>query len=219
MNINYDKELEKVKSGIMLTEPPRLLLHVCCAPCATYCLTRLVTHFDVTLLYANDNITDESEWTKRLGEVNKLVDIVNMGKFEVEPIRPLKLVTLPQYSLRFYNATQGLQNEPEGGARCKECFVMRLTDAKVYAQANDFQYFATTLTVSPYKNSQLLNEIGLSLQTDKIKWLPADFKKQGGYNESIRLSAKYQLYRQHYCGCIYSMSRDDIVENVRDKNS
>ena len=206
MNTNFDKELEKIKSEIDVNKPPRLLLHVCCAPCATYCLTRLITHFDVTLYYSNDNITDSAEWQKRLDEVKKLVEIVNGGTFETVAIRPLKLVVKDQDATQFFAAAKGLEREKEGGARCNECFVLRLSDAKQYAQTHDFHYFGTTLTVSPYKNSQLLNTIGLSLQTDAVKWLPSDFKKQGGYNESIRLSEQYKLYRQHYCGCCYSLA-------------
>ena len=204
MNINYDKELETIKGGIDVNDPPKLLLQVCCAPCATYCLTRLLKHFDITLYYANDNITDNAEWQKRLGEVKKLVEIVNSDKFEVSTIRPLKLVVQEQDSSRFFAIAKGLESEIEGGARCKECFALRLSDTRTYAQEEGFHYFGTTLTVSPYKNSQLLNEIGLSLQSDTVKWLMSDFKKQGGYNESIRLSRKYDLYRQHYCGCCYT---------------
>ena len=209
MNVNYDKELEKVKSGIDVNNPPRLLLQVCCAPCSTYCLTRLLTHFDVTLYYANDNITDVDEWQKRLDEVKKLVNIVNGSKFEISAIRPLRLVVQEQDTSRFFAKAKGLEQEKEGGARCEQCFMLRLSDAQKYAEQNGFNYFGTTLTVSPYKNSQLLNEIGLSLQTETVRWLTADFKKQGGYNESIRLSQKYNLYRQHYCGCCYSASRGD----------
>ena len=208
MTVNYDKELEKIKSGIDVSNPPRLLLQVCCAPCATYCLTRLLAHFDVTLYYCNDNITDIAEWSKRLDEVKKLVDIVNTDKFECRPIRPLKLVVKEHNATLFFDVAKGLEKEKEGGARCKECFVLRLTDTQKYAQEHNFQYFGTTLTVSPYKNSQLLNEIGLSLQTDTVKWLNSDFKKQGGYNESIRLSEQYGLYRQHYCGCEFSATRN-----------
>ena len=204
MNVNFDKELEKIKGEIDLKSPPKLLLHVCCAPCATYCFTRLLSCFDVTLYYANDNITDSAEFEKRLGEVQKLVEIVNGDKFEVTPIRPLKLVTQSLNAERFFDVARGLEQEKEGGARCKECFVLRLTDTQRYASDHGFDYFGTTLTVSPYKNSQLLNEIGLSLQTDKLKWLTSDFKKQNGYNESIRLSQKYKLYRQRYCGCVPS---------------
>ena len=204
MNINYDKELEMIKSGIDVNNPPTLLLQVCCAPCATACLVRLLTHFDVTLYYTNDNITDTAEWHKRLEQVKKLVDIVNSNSFAVPAIRPLKLVVKEQDVSRFFAASTGLENEKEGGARCKECFVLRLSDTLAFAQEQNFQYFGTTLTVSPYKNSQLLNEIGLNLQTNAVKWLCSDFKKQGGYNESIRLSEQYELYRQHYCGCCFS---------------
>ena len=205
MNVNYDRKLETIKGQIDVNNPPTLLLQVCCAPCATYCLTRLLAHFDVTLFYANDNITDNADWNKRLHEVEKLVDIVNGGGFEISAIRPLKLVVQQQDATRFVDRVKGLETEKEGGARCERCFTLRLTDTQQYAQANGFDYFGTTLTVSPYKNSQLLNEIGLSLQTDRLKWLTADFKKQGGYNESIRLSGVYNLYRQHYCGCASSM--------------
>lgn len=206
MNINYDKELEKIKSGVDVNKPAKLLLQVCCAPCATYCLTRLLTHFDVTLYYANDNITDVGEWQKRLNQVKKLVDVVNGDKFETKAIRPLKLVVQQHDATRFFAVSKGLESEKEGGARCKECFMLRLSDTLSYAEQHGFDYFGTTLTVSPYKNSQLLNEIGISLQSATVKWLTADFKKQGGYNESVRLSQKYELYRQHYCGCCYSLN-------------
>lgn len=201
MNTNFDRDFEEIKSGVNKTQPPRLLLHVCCAPCATACLLRLVDSFDVTLYYANDNITDGAEWEKRLGEVRKLVQIVNDGKFEAQPLRPLNLIVQDLDAQRYYAQAKGLEKEKEGGTRCTKCFELRLGDAKTYAERHGFDMFATTLTVSPYKNSKLLNEIGLSLQTDSLKWLPSDFKKHDGYNESIRLSAKYGLYRQHYCGC------------------
>ena len=204
MNINYDKELESIKAQIDVSAPPRLLLQACCAPCSTYCLTQLLTHFDVTLYYANDNITERGEWEKRLGELSKLVAIVNGNGFAVTPLRPLKLVVQPFDSDRFFAIAKGLEAEKEGGARCKECFALRLGDTANYAAENGYDYFGTTLTVSPYKNSQLLNEIGLSLQLDKVKWLPADFKKREGYKQSVQLSERYNLYRQHYCGCAFS---------------
>ena len=210
MIINYDKELEKIKSDIDGKAPPRLLLHACCAPCSTYCLTQLLAHFDVTLYYANDNITDQAEWAKRLGELEKLVGAVNGGKFAMQPIRQLKLVVQPFDSERFFAAVRGFEQEKEGGARCRECFVLRLGDSAKFAEANGYDYFGTTLTVSPYKNSQLLNEIGLSLQTENLKWLPADFKKRDGYNQSVELSQRYGLYRQHYCGCAFSFAAQQI---------
>lgn len=214
MDINYDKEFEKIKRGTDKSRPPKLLLHVCCAPCATACLTRLIDAFDVTLYYANDNITDTEEWAKRLQEVKKLASLVNNGEFEIQPLVPLKTVVQPQRSERFFAAAKGLEREREGGARCTKCFELRLDDAKKYAEQNNFDYFATTLTVSPYKNSRLLNEIGLSLQTATLQWLPTDFKKQGGYNESIRLCKKYGIYRQHYCGCAYSFYERTELQSV-----
>lgn len=205
MNENYDILFEQFKNTVDIDNPPKLLLHACCAPCSTYCLTRVLDKFDVTLYYCNDNITDGAEWQKRLDELYKLVDIVNGKRFEVEPLRPLKLVTCTLNADKFYNAVRGQENEREGGIRCNTCFNLRLAATHDYAQNNGFELFATTLSVSPYKNSKLLNEIGLSLQTDTVKWLPADFKKHGGYNESVKLSNKYGLYRQHYCGCEFSL--------------
>lgn len=202
-NFNYDLEFEKIKAE---SGGKRLLLHACCAPCSTYCLTQVLDAFDVTLYYANDNITDREEWEKRLAELRKLVEIVNGGNFEMTPKYPLKLVVQPFDSARFYKVAQGLEGEKEGGARCAQCFELRLADAYGYAEKHGFDLFATTLSVSPYKNSRLLNEIGLRLQSEKTQWLPADFKKRSGYNESIRLSQKYNLYRQHYCGCEFSAS-------------
>lgn len=204
MNVNYDRLFEQEKARLSGT--PKLLLHVCCAPCATYCLTQVIDAFDVTLLYSNDNITARAEWDKRLAEVRKLVDIVNSGKFVVAPKAPVKLAVKEADPAEFFAVSRGLENEKEGGARCAKCFAMRLQNAQNYAAVHGYDYFATTLTVSPYKNSRLLNEIGLDLQTDLLKWLPSDFKKRGGYNESIRLCAQYGIYRQHYCGCCYSLA-------------
>ena len=197
-NLNYDVMFEEVKR---VSDGKKLLLHACCAPCSTYCLTQVLDTFDVTLYFANDNITDFDEWNKRLGELIKLVDLVNSGNYEVTPKYPLKLVVQKFDNARFYAAARGLEQEQEGGARCTQCFTLRLTDTLNYAQTHDYELFGTTLTVSPYKNSQLINRIGLSLQTDKTQWLVADFKKRNGYNESVKLSNKYELYRQHYCGC------------------
>ena len=207
MNANYDILFEQFKNTVDVNNPPKLLLHACCAPCSTYCLTRVLDKFDVTLYYANDNITDKAEWQKRLDELRKLVDIVNGGQFETQPLRPLKLVVQPFNAAKYFNAVLGQEKEREGGARCTTCFNLRLYDTLVYAQNNGFKLFATTLTVSPYKNSQLLNSIGLQLQTDTVRWLPADFKKHNGYNESVRLSQKYNIYRQHYCGCKFSLQQ------------
>lgn len=207
MNENYDILFERYKSEIDADNPPKLLLHACCAPCSTYCLTRVLDAFDVTLYYSNDNITNEAEWQKRLHELEKLVAVVNEKRFETQPLRRLKLVVSPFDAAKFFTAVIGQEQEREGGARCVTCFNLRLADTAKYAADNGFELFGTTLSVSPYKNSRLLNETGASLQTDTVKWLFADFKKRGGYNESIRLSQKYGLYRQHYCGCEFSFKQ------------
>lgn len=202
MITNYDVAFEKVKND--LCDGTKLLLHVCCAPCATYCLTRVLDKFDVTLYYSNDNITDKTEWQKRLDEVQKLVDVVNNGQFEIAPKYPLKLVVQPFDNGKFFAVAKGYEKEREGGLRCEQCFILRLNDTLYYAKSHNFDYFGTTLTVSPYKNSQLINQIGLKLQQG-VLWLPSDFKKHNGYNESVRLSQKYDLYRQHYCGCVFGL--------------
>lgn len=206
-NVNYDVEFVRLTQQIhKLSQknqyvPKKLLLHACCAPCSTYCLTQVLPYFDVTLYYANDNITDSDEWRKRLQELVKLTDIVNDGKFDAKPIAPLKLVVQDFLPQRFFDIAKGLEKAPEGGARCEECFKLRLGDTFRYAADNGFDYFGTTLSVSPYKNSRLLNQIGLQLQDEHALWLPADFKKRNGYNQSVQLSNRYGLYRQHYCGC------------------
>ena len=182
---------------------PKLLLHVCCAPCATYCLTQLLPHFNVTMYFSNDNIMPQSEWEHRLSEVRRLADLVNDGKFAIQAAFPLKLVVKNYAVDEYLQVAQGLEREPEGGARCKACFSLRLGGAAKYAEMNGFDYFATTLTVSPYKNSLVLNEIGASLATDSVKWLPTDFKKRNGYLTSVKLCAEYQIYRQHFCGCVF----------------
>ncbi len=210
MNVNFDLLFEQQKNNYT---GQKLLLHVCCAPCATYCLTRVLDCFDVTLFYSNDNITSHDEWQKRLEEVQKLVEIVNNGQFEVQPKFPLKLVVAPFDSAKFFDMAKGLEDQPEGGLRCEKCFELRLGDTANFAQNNGFDLFGTTLTVSPYKNSALLNQVGANLATEKVAWLNSDFKKRGGYNESIRLSQKYQLYRQHYCGCVFS----DWTKTVNNK--
>ena len=206
-NLNYDAQFCAAKNAADRQNPAKLLLHVCCAPCATYCLTQLADAYDITLYYSNDNITDADEWNKRLGEIVKLVQIVNDGNYVVKPLRQLKLAVKPQCADEFFRRAKGLESEKEGGARCEQCFDMRLGDAFDYARANGYGLVATTLTVSPYKNSRLLNEIGLRLQTDQTKWLPTDFKKRNGYLESIQLCARYGIYRQHYCGCAFSYAQ------------
>lgn len=209
-DVNYQKELDKIIAGLDdESVKPRLLLHSCCAPCSSYCLVYLREHFDITCFFYNPNITDVVEYFKRLSELERLATALNA---ETDGV-PIKVLDGGFKQEEFFTVVRGLENEPEGGLRCRECFTLRLKKTFEAACAGDFDYFTTTLTISPLKNARLINEIGFSLADDdskagtcgKLLWLPSDFKKKGGYQQSIELSKKYDLYRQNYCGCCYSL--------------
>lgn len=176
---------------------PKLLLHACCAPCSSYVLELLHEYFDITIYYFNPNMNDLDEYDKRYNEFAKLLKGMDLEYIEV---------IKPDFDQKeFYNIASPYASEKEGGERCHSCYYYRLEESAKYAFANNYDYFATTLTVSPYKNAQLINEIGLELEKKyKIKYLPSDFKKNNGYKRSIELSKEFNLYRQIYCGCIYS---------------
>lgn len=177
---------------------PKLLIHACCAPCSSYVLESLSDFFKITVLYYNPNISPREEYEKRTAELKRLIGCMEEAK-DVDLI-------VGEYSEElFERAVKGLENEPEGGKRCEACFNLRLEKTAEAAAENGFDYFTTTLTISPHKNAPLLNDIGYRLgEKFGIKWLPSDFKKKGGFQRSIELSEKYGLYRQDYCGCIYS---------------
>lgn len=202
MSVNYqlilDKEIEKnAKSG----KRPSLLLHVCCAPCSSYVLEYLSKHFEITVYFYNPNISPDDEYYKRADEVLRLVKEMDLQNVSV--------VTEKYDPYEFENMSKGLENEPERGARCVKCYRLRLEKSAVYAQSNGFDYFTTTLTISPLKRADVLNEIGGDLARKYgVSYLFSDFKKREGYKRSIELSTKYGLYRQNYCGCKYSR-RDD----------
>ena len=199
MNENYQKKLEKLINDIKEKNiTPTLLLHSCCAPCSSYVIEYLSPYFNITILYYNPNISPIEEYEKRKQEQIKLIkELPTKNKVNILDC---------DYDNDLYEKTiKGLEKEPERGSRCTKCFLLRLEKTAITAKKNNFDYFGTTLTVSPYKNSKLLNEIGLSLQEKyNIKYLYSDFKKNNGYNRSIELSKEYNLYRQNYCGCIYS---------------
>lgn len=178
---------------------PRLLLHSCCGPCSSYVLEYLSDYFDITLFFYNPNIQPAEEYEKRLSAQKQLLE---RAKYK-NPVAFLAGEYEPQ---RFFEAVKGLENCREGGARCEKCFELRLSKAAEIAKKGGFDYFATTLTVSPHKNAVLINEIGGRYQN----YLPSDFKKREGYKRSIILSKKYELYRQGYCGCIFSKGEKDI---------
>lgn len=181
-----------------LTHTPSLLLHACCAPCASYVLEYLSEHFAITLLYYNPNIQPEEEYRFRRQELERLISEMRFPN----PVTVLPCDYDPQV---FDAAAQGLEQEPERGARCTKCFDIRLRKTAELAKEHGFDYFTTTLSVSPHKNANLLHEIGTALSEEfGVSYLPSDFKKRGGYLRSIELSNEHNLYRQNYCGCVFS---------------
>ncbi len=195
---NYQRELDKLLD--QLTEAPRLLLHSCCAPCSSYVLEYLRQYFRITVFYYNPNISMEAEYQKRL------IDAYNQLPDSGYPISVIEGAYEPEV---FYAAAKGLEQCPEGGERCFACYELRLKKTAELAKKQAYDYFATTLTISPLKNAAKLNEIGERLAAAyQISWLPSDFKKKNGYKRSIELSAEYALYRQNYCGCVYSKGRE-----------
>lgn len=196
MNINYHKLcLEEISK---LEHPKKILLHSCCAPCSSYVITFLSNFFDITILYYNPNIYPKEEYNKRKEEQIKLINSLNTKN-------NLKYLDCDYENEVYNNAISGYENCHEGGSRCNICFNLRLEKTAKLAKENKFDYFCTTLTVSPHKNSKIINQIGEEISKKyNIKWLYSDFKKNEGYKQSIDLSKKYELYRQNYCGCIYS---------------
>lgn len=196
---NYQKQLEQKLDALeRSTQTPRLLLHSCCAPCSSYVLEYLAPHFRITVFYYNPNISPHAEYEKRVTEQKRLITALPVP----HPITFLEVGYEPE---RFLQAAHGLENEPEGGARCLACFRLRLSETAKAAKAGGFDFFTTTLSVSPHKNAQALAEIGEECAREYgIPYLAADFKKRGGYLRSIRLSEEYGLYRQNFCGCMYS---------------
>lgn len=195
--INYQRELDKLIASLEKT--PRLLLHSCCAPCSSYCLEYLSQYFEITVLYYDPNIYPEEEFRKRAEEVRRLIS-------EMPFKNPVTLVVDDYDPDEFFSAVKGLENAPEGGERCFICYRLRLECAARYAAEHGFDYFCSTLSISPLKNAQKLNEIGAELsEIYSVPNLPNDFKKKGGYLRSIELSREYDLYRQNYCGCAFSV--------------
>jgi predicted adenine nucleotide alpha hydrolase (AANH) superfamily ATPase len=196
MKINYQLETDKLLRS--LTSRPRLLLHSCCGPCSSAVIEYLRQYFDLTVLYYNPNIQPETEYARRLAAQKQLISRMCP---EVE------LLELGWDGPCFDEAVRGLEGEPEGGARCTACFALRLERTAREAAAGSFDFFCTTLTVSPHKDPQRINSIGRALaERYGVAWLPSDFKKREGYKRSIQLSREYNLYRQDYCGCLYGKS-------------
>ncbi|MBQ5734401.1 MAG: epoxyqueuosine reductase QueH [Lachnospiraceae bacterium] len=214
--VNYQKELDKTidkitREGVI----PTLFLHSCCAPCSSYVLKYLSDYFKITIFYYNPNISPEDEYRERVREQIRLINEMPVknkvefmeGRYEPEV---------------FYEMAKGMEDIPEGGERCFKCYELRLREAAVIAKDRGFDYFTTTLSISPLKNAAKLNEIGLKLEEEyNIKYLLSDFKKKEGYKQSVELSKEYNLYRQNYCGCAFSkrkaLLREETVNNSKNK--
>ncbi len=196
---NYDAEMEEaLVSGASSSYVPILLLHACCAPCSSAVLERLSPYFRITVLYYNPNIFPEEESLKRVSELKRFVSETNFPN-------PVEVREGPYEPYSFFELVKGLEKEPEGGARCEKCFRMRLHEAVRYAREEGYDYVTTTLTISPQKNVELLNRIGEEEAEEAgVRWLPSAFRKKGGYQRSIELSKEHDLYRQDFCGCVFS---------------
>ena len=195
----YQKELETILSGLKEEgRTPKLLLHSCCAPCSSYVLEYLSGSFEIFDLYYNPNIAPEEEYRFRAEELERLIR-------EMPLENPVYFIEGRYEPERFYAAAEGLETEPEGGERCRKCFTLRLSEAAAEAARLGCEYFTTTLTISPLKNADVLNEIGEAEgRKAGVRFLPCDFKKKNGFKRSTELSAAYDLYRQSYCGCVFS---------------
>lgn len=199
-NRNYQKELDRLLNslGESAGPPPRLLLHSCCAPCSSYVLEYLSPYFEIIDFYYNPNISPEDEYRKRAEELKRLIGCMELP----HPVQFEEGTYEPE---RFFEIARGLENIPEGGERCFRCYELRLREAAKAAVEFHADYFTTTLSISPLKNAGKLNEIGERIAAEAgIPYLPSDFKKKGGYQRSIELSKQYELYRQNFCGCVFS---------------
>lgn len=199
--MNYNIEMEKIM--IEENRGKTLLLHACCAPCSTACLERVANFFKVSIFYYNPNITSKEEYDLRLEEIKKLIS-------DIDSVYKIDIIEGKYEVSRFIDISKGLEHEPERGKRCFKCYNLRLEETAKYASELRYDFFGTTLTLSPYKRCDWINEIGEELNKKyKSEYLYSDFKKKGGYQRSIELSKKYNLYRQDYCGCIYSKLEQD----------
>ena len=199
--INYQNQLDRIIENISPENPPRLLLHSCCAPCSSYTLEYLSRYFDITVYYFNPNISPKQEFDKRFEEQKRLISQM--------PFKNSVTLVEGDYNYDdFLEIAKGLENVPEGGERCFRCYKMRLESTARLAKEQGFDYFCTTLSISPLKNSQKINELGFEIEEKYgVKWLPSDFKKREGYKRSIQLSREYSLYRQNFCGCVFSKNQ------------
>ena len=207
--INYQKELDKLIAKF--TEEgrvPSLLLHSCCAPCSSYCIEYLSQYFHVTVFYYNPNIYPDDEYYHRVKEQQRFIN-------EFPTKYPVDFIEGDYDKNSFYDIAKGLEKEPEKGKRCHKCYDLRLRRTATVAKEKMFDFFSTTLTISPMKDSQVLNEIGEAIGKELgVNWLYSDFKKKEGYKRSTEISKEYDMYRQDYCGCVYSYNERQLQKQA-----
>ena len=205
--MNYQKILDETLENIKNSNKrPKLLLHACCGPCSSYVLEYLCNYFDITIYYYNPNIYPKEEYTRRKEELKTFVNKFN---------NKIKVIEEFYNTDEYYKSIKGLEKLGEKSERCYKCYEFRLDKTALFAKENNYDYFTTTLSISPYKNAEWLNEIGKNMEEKyNIKYLFADFKKKNGYKRSLELSKEYKLYRQDYCGCVYSKQEREAIINV-----
>ena len=209
---NYQKELDKlIERNQKEGKIPRLFLHACCAPCSSYVMEYLSQYFEITIFFYNPNIAPVEEYSHRVAEIRRLIG-------EMEFVHPVTLMEGRYDPKEFYEMAKGLEDVPEGGERCFRCYRLRMEEAAKLAKEGGYDYFTTTLSISPLKNAQKLNEIGERLAGEYgVAYLVSDFKKRNGYKRSTELSKIYGLYRQDYCGCIYSKNQREREKKLREE--
>lgn len=210
--INYQLELDKIIERNKREDiTPSLLLHSCCAPCSSYTIEYLSEYFKITVLYYNPNISEQTEYEKRKAEQIRLIH-------SLDTKNKVSFLDCAYNSKEFFDIAKGFEHCREGGERCFRCYRLRLEKTALLAKENSFDYFCTTLSISPLKNAQKINEIGFALADEYgVKWLPSDFKKREGYKRSIELSRQFNLYRQNYCGCVFSKRETEKEEETGDE--
>ncbi|SEN47268.1 5,10-methenyltetrahydrofolate synthetase [Peptostreptococcus russellii] len=210
IKVNYQKELEKIIDNIDEGKVEKLLLHSCCGPCSSYVLEYLSEYFEITIFYYNPNIYPSDEYFYRVEEQKKIIELTNAKN-------PIHMITGKYEVEKFYKMAEGLEDVPEGGIRCHKCYEMRLREAAKIAKKGNFDYFTTTLSISPHKNSQVLNKIGEKVgEEEGVKHLPSDFKKNNGYKRSCEITKEFGMYRQDYCGCEFS-KKESEERNLKKK--
>ncbi len=209
----HAKMLKLIEQHCSEKDVPSLLLHSCCAPCSSYCLEVLSQYFNVTVFYYNPNIYPPEEYSMRVVEQERFIN-------EFPAKHPIRFVEGNYDTAKFYEMAKGMEDIKEGGERCFACYELRLSETVEYAKEHGFDFFTTTLSISPLKNAEKLNEIGKKLEEEyEVKYLFSDFKKQNGYKRSTEISNEYEMYRQYYCGCVYSKKQrdDEIAARERER--